>query len=560
MDSSNGVDTQVVVVGAGPCGLMLAIELGRRGVATVVVNERTTTSIHPKANATQARTMEHYRRLGFADRVRAHGLPADYPTDIAYFTRFAGHELARLKLPSSASARTMVKTLTGSWSAAELPHRCSQMYVERVLRDEAEKLATVSIYWGWRVTNFARLETGVAVDAEHVESGRSMTVRGSYLVGADGAGSFVRKELGLRYEGESGVRRDFFGGLMHAIHLRAPGLYGLINGETAWMYWAVNRERRGLLAALDGGAEFVFHTQLHEAEQKQEITDRRARSLFLQALGADLDFEILFRDSWVAGYTLVVERYQDGRVFLAGDAAHLFTPTGGLGYNTGVEDVVNLGWKLAATVNGWGGPGLLRSYEIERKPVGVRNTGYARRFADSIGNYRPPAELEDDSGAGKAARAAAGEYLNAHVRAEFNIPGITFGARCDWSPLIVSDGTPPPPDRPNMYEPSACPGGRAPHLWLEDGRSLYDAFGFEFTILRLGEAAPSVGALEGECRELGVPLMVVGAPGPEARDLYGADLALVRPDQVVAWRGDRLPGNVGGMIRTVTGYDGPGGG
>ncbi len=173
------VDCEIVVVGAGPCGLMLAIELGRRGVDTVVINERTATSIHPKANATQARTMEHYRRLGFADRVRSAGLPADYPTDIAYFSRIAGHELARLELPSSAGARDIVRTLSGSWSAAELPHRCSQMFIERVLREEAEKLASVTIHWGWRVTGFDQDADGVRAEAEPVGVGEPLTVRAS---------------------------------------------------------------------------------------------------------------------------------------------------------------------------------------------------------------------------------------------------------------------------------------------------------------------------------------------------------------------------------------------
>lgn len=546
------VDCEIVVVGAGPCGLMLAIELGRRGVDTVVINERTATSIHPKANATQARTMEHYRRLGFADRVRSAGLPADYPTDIAYFSRIAGHELARLELPSSAGARDIVKTLSGSWSAAELPHRCSQMFIERVLREEAEKLASVTIHWGWRLTGFDQDADGVRAEAEPVGAGEPLTVRASYLVGADGSGGPVRKELGIRYEGESRVRRDFFGGMMHAVHIRAPALYDLLEAERAWMYWAVNRERRGFIAALDGRSEFVFHTQLRESEEKREIGEADARAMFAQVLGADLDVEILFRDSWVAGYTLVAERYQAGRVFLAGDAAHLFTPTGGLGYNTGIDDAVNLGWKLAAAVNGWGGAGLPDSYETERKPLGVRNTGYARKFADSIGNYVPPPELEDDGAAGEAAREAAGIYLNAHVRAEFNIPGITFGGRYDGSPLIVPDGA-PPPDRANEYQPTGSPGGRAPHLWLADGRSLYDAFGFEFTLLRLGGAAPPAAGMERECRALGVPLTVLEVPGDEARDLYGADLALIRPDQIVAWRGNRPPDDVSGTIGTVIG-------
>jgi hypothetical protein len=205
----------------------------------------------------------------------------------------------------------------------------------------------------------------------------------------------------------------------------------------------------------------------------------------------------------------VAEKFQHGRIFLGGDAAHLFTPTGGLGYNTAVEDVVNLGWKLAAMLKGWGGPGLLASYETERQAIARRNTAYARRFADSVGLFVPPAELEDEGPAGEAARERTGDHFNHHARFEFNIPRITFGGRYDASPIIVADRTMPPADQPNDYVPTACPGGRPPHLWLADGRSRYDTLGFEFTLLQLGpkpaEAAPFLIA----AKAMGMPLTVV---------------------------------------------------
>ena len=190
----------------------------------------------------------------------------------------------------------------------------------------------------------------------------------------------------------------------------------------------------------------------------------------------------------------MAEKFQRGRIFLGGDAVHLFTPAGGLGYNTAVEDAVNLGWKLNAVLKGWGGPALLDTYETERQAIARRNTAYARGFADSLGLFVPPPELEDESPAGEAARKLTGDHFNHHARFEFNIPGITFGGRYDGSPIVVPDGTAPPPDAPNSYQPTACPGGRAPHLWLGDGRSLYDTLGFEFTLLALGarpaDAAP----------------------------------------------------------------------
>jgi hypothetical protein len=222
---------------------------------------------------------------------------------------------------------------------------------------------------------------------------------------------------------------------------------------------------------------------------------------------------------------------QRGRVFLGGDAAHLFTPTGGLGYNTAIEDAVNLGWKLASVVKGVSPATLLDSYEIERRPVALRNTDYARRFADSLGLFAPAPEIEDETERGHEARRAAGIYLDRHARAEFNIPGITFGGRYDASPIIVPDGGLPPPDAANVYVPSACPGGRAPHAWLADGVSLYDRFGFEWTLLQFGDVVPAeaVRALGGDVKLVTLPRSL--------RDLYEADLALIRPDQIVAWRG-----------------------
>jgi 2-polyprenyl-6-methoxyphenol hydroxylase-like FAD-dependent oxidoreductase len=534
---SERFDCAVLIIGGGPCGLMLAIELGRRGIATILLDEKDSPARFPQANATQARTMEHFRRLGFAERVRAQGLPADYPTDIAYFTRFTGYELARFQLPTARQARELVKTLGGSWSAAELPHRCSQMYVEGILRQEAEALASVSVRSGWRATGLQQDRDGVTVIAERSDGSKQRHFRALYAVGADGARSLTRKALGYAYQGEGTAVRDFMGGRMSALYFRSAELYDLLPHPRAWMYWTVNRDRRSFLAAINGRDEFTFHTQLH-AHEESGISDEDAVRMFHAALGASLDVELLSRSAWSAGYTLVAEKFRRGRVFIAGDAAHLFTPTGGLGYNTAVEDAVNLGWKLAAVINGWGAPALLDSYDIERRHIARRNTAYARGFADSVGLFVPPEELEAQNPTGDAARKAAGEYLNTHARAEFNIPGVTFGGRYDASPITVGDGSTPPPDSANQYVPTASPGGRAPHLWIDQDTSLFDRFGFEFTLLRLGGAAGAAEPFPAAAASLGMPLTVLDAVFPEARALYEADLALIRPDQMVAWRGN----------------------
>jgi 2-polyprenyl-6-methoxyphenol hydroxylase-like FAD-dependent oxidoreductase len=547
-------DAAIIVVGAGPAGLMLANELGRREVATLVLEAAPSTSTHPRANATQARTMEYFRRLGIADRIRAQGLPPDYPTDVAYFTRYTGYELARFELPSSAEARELARRLTGSWSAAELPHRCSQLFIERVMREAAEALPAVRLAFGWRVVTCREEKDGVAAEAERVEGGERRQFSAAFVVGCDGPRSTTRRQLGFSYEGEGGAVRDFMGGRMHAIHLRAPQLYSMIRGGRAWMYWTVNPDRRALMAAIDGVQDFVFSAQLKPGEDATEISEEKARAIFFEALAAECPIEMLGRQSWTAGLTLVAERFGAGRVCLAGDAVHLFTPTGGLGYNTAVEDAVNLAWKLAALVQGWGGPGLVASYERERRPVALRNTGYARHFADSVGLYTAPAAIEADSPAGAAARREAGAYLLTHARAEFNIPGITFGTRYDGSPLVIPDGTAPPPDAANLYAPTATPGGRAPHAWLADGRSLYDCLGFDFALLRLGPKPPDTASFAEIARRARIPLRVIEIAVDEVRDLYGADLVLLRPDQIVAWRANTSPADPAALLARLTGH------
>jgi 2-polyprenyl-6-methoxyphenol hydroxylase-like FAD-dependent oxidoreductase len=527
----------LLIAGGGPCGLMLANELGRRGIGVLLVDEKPSTAFNPQANATQARTMEHFRRLGFADEIRALGLPPEFPTDIAYFTRFAHHELARFALPSSRDAKAKIVGLTGSWSAAELPHRVSQKFVEAVLRRHAERLPGVSVHYGWRLVDFAETAEDVRCEIERVADGHRRRVRCSYLFGADGPRSFVRERLGFGYVGETGTIRDFMGGRMYALYVRCPDFYKLVPHAPAWMNVTFNSDRRAFMAAVDGRGEFAFHTQLRPGEEAEAITEAEERRMFQAAVGTPLDAEILSRGMWTAGHALVADRFQRGRVLLGGDAVHLFTPAGGLGYNTAVDDAVNIGWKLAAVLKGLADASLLDSYERERRPLAVRNTGYARTFADSLGLYAPPREIEDDTPDGAEARRAAGAYFDVHARAEFNIPGVTFGGRYDGSPIIVPDGTVPPPDAANSYTPTACPGGRAPHLWLADGRSLYDTFGFEWTLLCLRRGSPVAEDIAGAARSLGLDLTVVDVDRDDARDLYKADAALIRPDQVVAWRG-----------------------
>ena len=536
-NGTNRIQTEILIAGGGPCGLMLANELGQRGIRCLLVDPKDGTAFNPQANATQARTMEHFRRLGFAHEIRSLGLPADHPTDIAYLTRFAHHELARLRLPTSAEAVAKIKSMEGSWSAAELPHRVSQKFVEATLLRHAQRRPSIDIRYGWTLNAFS--DSGASVEATigRASDGAALDVSAKYLVGADGARSFVRRQLGIEWGGVTGIQRQFMGGKMLAVYLRSPHLQSMIPHPKAWMYVAVNQRRRAFMASVDGVSEYAFHAALHPDENAETWTADDARRIFNEAVGLDVPIEVLSMGTWLAGHALVAQRLQMGRVFIAGDAAHLFTPTGGLGYNTAVEDAVNLGWKLASVVKGIALESLLSSYEPERKPLAERNTAYARQFADSVGLFVATPQLEEDSPKGQLERESAGAYLDAHARLEFNIPGVTFGGRYDESPIIVRDGTLPPPDSPNSYAPTAKPGGRPPHAWLEDGRSLYDLFHTEWTLLVLGSSAPDPHAFEDAAAALKLDLRVVRLPSAPVCRLYEAPLALIRPDQIVAWRG-----------------------
>jgi 2-polyprenyl-6-methoxyphenol hydroxylase-like FAD-dependent oxidoreductase len=552
---ANAVETDVLIAGGGPFGLMLANELGRRDIQCLLVDPKASTAFNPQANATQARTMEHFRRLGFAQEIRAQGLPPHHPTDITYLTRFSGIELARLRLPTAAAAPQAIKAMSGSWSAAELPHRVSQKFVEVTLRQHAEKWLSNDIRYGWKLESFkdeslSSNNTG-SVAASHPIQARiqqvnsaepvSLDVRAKYFIGADGARSFVRHELGIAWGGATGFKRNFMGGKMLAVYLKAPHFYEQNPNDRAWMYVIVNPELRAFIMSVDGVSEFAFHVQMADDAATEALTAEDAKRLFALAYGQAMDIEILSMATWLAGHALVADSFQKGRVFLGGDAVHLFTPTGGLGYNTAVEDAVNLGWKLSAVLKGQAQPTLLDSYEIERKPLAIRNTGYAKQFADSIGLFDADKALEDISPAGEQARSIASDYLNGHARREFNIPGVTFGGRYIHSPLIVEDGTQAPVDAANTYIPSACPGGRPPHAWLPDGSSLFDHFNFEWTLLVLGEdkgpLAQDALKFSEAALQCHLDFKVLRFDSQELLDLYEANLVLIRPDQIVAWRG-----------------------
>ncbi len=543
------VRANVVIAGGGPVGLVLALELGLRGVRCILLNDQPTTARHPKANAVSSRTMEHLRRLGVARRLRARGLDDDHPTDVSYFTRLTGYEIGRLRQPSRAEAMRRARVGEGDWASPEPPHRVSQIFLEDELKRRVDEIAAIVSRFGWRLEAFADRGDHVTALARQLDGDGELVIEADFLIGCDGANSLVRKSLGIEYEGDSGIVRPMMGGPMYATYFEVDPDPPWLPEQKAWQYWTVNPEQRALLIHVDSHDKFVFHCALPEAAAGAPVDPVK---LIHRAVGAEFPVRIISSVNWTAGYSLVTERYRDNRVFLAGDAAPLFTPTGGMGMNTGVDDAVNLGWKLAAVVQGWGGETLLDSYQAERRPIGIRNLDFARQFADSVGTVAISDAVEAATREAEAERAALRDRFERHGYFEFIIPGIFLGLNYAASPVIAYDGTSPPDEHPNRYTPNACPGSRAPHAWLGED-ALFDRLGGGFTLLRLDDAAPEAVAIEAAAARCGVPLAVLDVGDRGLRETYGSRLALIRPDQHVAWRGDHLPSDCDALIATIRG-------
>jgi 2-polyprenyl-6-methoxyphenol hydroxylase-like FAD-dependent oxidoreductase len=548
----------VAIVGGGPVGLLLALSLDHYGVGSVLFNTEREVRPHPKGSTHNARTMEHHRRLGIAPKIRALGLPPDRPTDVSYFTRLNGYELARIRMPSEAEKQRTVAQSPPTWQVPEPLLRANQLYVEQFLLEYARSRPNISVRFGWTVERFQDDEKGVTVHAEAADGKASETPRetwrAQYLVGADGGRSSVRRSLALRYHGFAKLDAPHYGGRMIATHMRAPTLYrDHLARHHGWQYWVVNPQVRATIITLSGDEEFLIFSKAKDNDAPP--TDAEIAQMVQKGIGAEFPLQMLDHRMWTAGVALVAERFIAGRIILAGDAAHLFTPTGGFGMNTGMDDASNLAWKLAAAIQGWGGPNLIQSYETERRPVAERNTNAARELNKHLANFTLPPTIEDNTPEGEAARRAVGAHFNS-LGEEFASIGVQLGARYDGSPIIDADGA-PPPDELDRYIPSGVPGGRAPHYWLGPGRnygdSLFDQFGRGFTLLRLGGSATNTNSIEAAARKRGTPLKMVDLPAADARDLYGRDLALIRPDQYVAWRGNAPPADPDRLFEHLVG-------
>ncbi len=533
--------TEVLIVGAGPVGQGLAIELGHRGIDCLVIEKNPRIGVAPRAKTTNVRTREHFRRWGIADALRAAApFGVDYPSNIAFTTRMSGKLLARFdNALYCAPGRNPLYAEHAQW----IP----QYTVERVMSKHLESVESVRVQTHCELVGFDQDSDSILATVCDLETGTQYEVEAKYLVGCDGGRSMVRDAIGARMEGTFGLSRNY------NIVFHAPGLAEAHPHGPAIMYWQINAEVPSLLGPMDTGDRWFFMpTGLAPDVQ---VSKETAADLIRRATGIDLPFEVLSIDEWVA-HCVVANRYRDRRIFLAGDACHLHPPYGGFGMNMGVSDSVDLGWKLAAVLRHWGGETLLESYEVERRPVHMHVLNEAACNHAKFSNALYENGLEDETAEGDAARLRVGKRINAEKLSEFYTLGTILGDRYTASPVIKQGADIPAAPRDFLnYIPSSAPGGRAPHVWLHDGSSLFDHFGEGFTLL-VSPAAPlkSIEAAERDAIRTRVPLKILRLDNLAVASFYSQELTLIRPDQHIAWVGEAWPpSDVFDVLATATG-------
>jgi 2-polyprenyl-6-methoxyphenol hydroxylase-like FAD-dependent oxidoreductase len=528
---------KVAIVGGGPVGLAAAIELGMRGIACVLLERTERGGYAPRAKTTHTRTREHMRRWGIAEKLAAEApFGIDYPSHVTFVTRLGGKLIKRFEHALQCST---VRDERYSEHSQWIP----QYKVEGVMRQHVASLPSVEMRYGCDYLDFEQDQDGVTLRYREVASGDVRSLRVDYLIGADGARSKVRDDIGAQMVGTYGLSRNY------NIIFRAPGLADAHGMGPAAMYWQVNDDLPSLIGPMDKG-DLWFFMPSGLADGKT-YTDAEAVGAIKQSTGIDLPYEILSSDEWVAS-RLLADKYRSGRVFLSGDACHLHPPFGGFGMNMGIADSVDLGWKLAAMVQGWGGPALLDSYEAERRPAHEYVLDEAESNHATLPNLFVRPHLEDDGPQGDAVRAEIAVIVDQAKHKEFYSLGVVLGYCYQSSPVIVDDGTNSSWARSNNYDPKAIPGCLAPHRWLDAETSLYDRFGIGFTLLVLaGGHDADIAAAKAEADASGTPFSLVVVEDASMLALYEQPLTLIRPDQHVAWRGSTWPAN--GLFARVTG-------
>lgn len=534
------INTDVLIVGAGPVGLVLAIALGQRGIDCTLIECKQEPQFLPKMERCNARTMEIFRRLGLASQVRQAGLNADVPMDVYIVKKMTEAPLLHLDYPSVAEAQAEIDTCEDTSQPAEPYQLISQYTLEPLLKSVAEKLPSVRVMYG---CEFEQFQQDADVVATKVRTGDGIReIRARFMVGCDGGASRVRKALGIQLRGEGDILR-----LRQALY-RCDELFDRLplgDGPGKGRHYHVADGQSSFLIMQDSTRHWTLHAQVEN--------DAQMAGQFEKVVGTPVDYEMLYVGEWKQNL-LLADRYGEGRVFLAGDAAHLVIPTGGLGMNTGVGDAIDLSWKLAAALEGWAGPNLLRSYEIERRQVGDRNVG-ASRYA-SLGRrkwrglYTP--EMEEDTPRAEGLRANLAAAANVEQRKTNEMIGAELGYRYVDSPVIW--GEPGGPEQLfRTYDPTAWTGVRLPHSRVAEGQSLQDLMGQGFTVLRLGRSAPNASPLVEAMRAYGAPVGLLELPDDRLRELYGRSLFLVRPDLHIAWRGNQLPTDSAALAAVATG-------
>jgi 2-polyprenyl-6-methoxyphenol hydroxylase-like FAD-dependent oxidoreductase len=544
---TRNLETSVLIVGGGPVGLTLAMDLSWRGVDVIVAELR-----HPgeppsvKCNHVSARSMEVFRRLGVAQKLRDAGLPGDYPNDITYRTTTTGIELSRIHIPSRDVRYTDKSGPDGWWPTPEPPHRINQIFLEPVLFEHAASLPRVKILNRTSIDDFEQDADGVTAQARDLETGETFTIRAKYLVGCEGGKSMTRHKIGAKYDGTPVIQR------VQSTYVRAPQLIGLLPGRKSWMYLSLNPRRRGTVVAIDGRETWLIHNHLEEEETEFDSVDRDWAIRTILGVGPDFQYEVLNKEDWV-GRRLVADKFRDRRAFICGDSAHLWIPYAGYGMNAGIADAMNLSWLLAATFQGWAQDSILDAYEAERQPITEQVSKFAMGFALQVMKHRKsvPPEIETEGAEGDAARKRIGQEAYDLNVIQYCCGGLNFGYFYEGSPVIAHDSGEPPSYTMNQFTPSTVPGCRTPHLWLADGRSLYDAMGPGYTLLRF-DPKVNVDRLVASAKQRGVPFDVLDVVSQEA-SVYDRKLVLSRPDQHVAWRGDAEPADPMALIDLVRG-------
>ena len=540
--------TDVLIVGAGPVGITLAMDLAWRGLDVTVIELRGPGEPpNVKCNHVAARTMEVLRRLGVARRVRDAGLPPDYPHDVAFRTTVTGIEFARIPIPSRQERFSTKGGPDTWWPTPELPHRINQIYLEPILVDHAIGMRGLHLRSRTSFEDFEQNEFGVDATVRDLVSGITRTIRAKYLVGCDGARSAVRKKIGAHLSGTEVVQR------VQSTYFRAPDLIDRMQYRPAWMMMSVNPRRNALTCAIDGKENWLIHNYLLPHETEFDSVDRDAAIRTILGVGEDFQYEVLSKEDWI-GRRLIADKFRDRRVFICGDAAHLWIPFAGYGMNAGIADAMNLSWMLAAHLKGWADEAILDAHEIERLPITDQVSQFAMNIALKTLSQRRsvPDEIEDLTEAGERTRRQFGQEIYDLNVQQFCCGGLNFGYFYENSPIVAYDGEAHPPYTLFDFEPSTVPGCRTPHIWLKDGRSLYDVMGPDFTLLRL-DASLDVEPLLSAARARNVPLHLVDVDAADAAANYKQKLVLSRPDQHVAWRGDRVPDDALALIDLVRG-------